>query len=200
MTVISWNEFRYGSSRSGSASTKSDDTKPVVITATEVETIVQKALTSAMSDLKELFNTKLQEISETVKAAEYRISKVEDRLSKLEHEHTTTKTSDELEVIRSESRESLLISNDNEQYSRNNNLRIWGLKPDNGESCCSAVLGFIKNVLHIVSITESDIEVAHIWPLYPHSWQVVNDDVNLLVYNHFTAEEIDYICTNEGYV
>ena len=52
-------------------------------------------------------------------------------------------------------------ANDNEQYSRGNNLRICGLSPDTGADCRSSAISFVKNVMHINSINESNIEVAH---------------------------------------
>ena len=95
----------------------------------------------------------------------------DERLTKLElnigDKHTTAQVvtevsknlSAELNAVRVESRESLLSSNDNEQYSRRNNLRIYGIKPD--KDCRSQVVEFIKKVLRIGEIEENDIEAAH---------------------------------------
>ena len=65
----------------------------------------------------------------------------------------------ELYAVCVESRESLLSSNDNEQYNRMNNLCIHGLQPD--KDCRSVAADFIKNVLHVPAIEEKDIESAH---------------------------------------
>ena len=53
-----------------------------------------------------------------------------------------------------------MLSNDNEQYSRRNNLRICGLKPPEGEDCRTSAVKFITNVLR-VTVNDVDIEVAH---------------------------------------
>ena len=60
-----------------------------------------------------------------------------------------------------ESCETLLNVNDNEQYRSGNNLRICALSPDTGADCPSSAISFITNVMRINTITESNIEVAH---------------------------------------
>ena len=155
--------------RSGSASSKMEEVQvPVTITLDEIESIVQKAVSTAVVELKELFNNKLQELSERVAAAEAHITMLEGRLSDFSHPTTGSSQSQvtdglsmELEAMRTETRESLLLSNDNEQYSRLNNLRFCGLKPDANEECRVAAARFIRDVLHVQSVTESDIDVAH---------------------------------------
>jgi len=152
------------SSRSGSSS-KMEDVISVTITAAEVESIVHKAVSQAVTDIKELFNSKLE-------ALESRVQILEDRLSELENSSVsngseqsqvqmTTELTTELQAMRSETRESLLSSNDNEQYSRRNNVRILGFKPNEREGCRSAAVRFIKNVLKVSSVCNDDIEVAH---------------------------------------
>ena len=63
----------------------------------------------------------------------------------------------ELDAVRVECHESLLSSNDNEQYNCMNNLRR--LQPD--KDCQSVAVDLIKNVLHVPRIKEKDIESAH---------------------------------------
>jgi len=67
----------------------------------------------------------------------------------------------ELDAVRTETRESLLLSNDNEQYSRRNNLRICGIKPEEGENCRLTAINFTKNTLRLADIDIADIEIAH---------------------------------------
>ena len=67
----------------------------------------------------------------------------------------------ELQAVRAETRESLLASNDNEQYSRRNNVRLCGVKPEVNEDCRVAAMRFIRNVLHVSAVGDSDIEFAH---------------------------------------
>ena len=151
--------------RSGSASTDSVSNS---VTADEVEKIIQKALSSAILEIKEFFNNKLAELDERVEAAEARITLLEERLlqsdqplSEPSQPQVINDMSLELQAVKAETRESLMASNDNEQYSRRNNVRICGLKPEGNEECRVAAVKFIRNVLHVPSVGESDIEVAH---------------------------------------
>ena len=72
---------------------------------------------------------------------------------------------DEIQSIRLQANKSMSMSNDNEQYSRRNNLRIRGLVPDNGADMVSTVLSFLKDKLDINDLTPFDIVAAH--PLPP---------------------------------
>ena len=141
-----------------------DTTTTIAITAAEVEAIVQKVVSLAVMELKELFNNKLSELNDRVASAESRILILEaERNTSIDQSHLVPKSEimDELNNLRAESRETLLNANDNEQYSRGNNLRICGLSPDTGADCRSSAISFVKNVMHINSINESNIEVAH---------------------------------------
>lgn len=163
------------SSGTRSSKTRAEENVPTTITAEEVEAIVKKAVSSAMNDIKNLFNSKLEELSERVLATEARLLELEERVTKMENSHSTAtgsgldqlqaqaahELSAELQAVRSESRESLIHSNDNEQYSRRNNIRICGLKPEKESECRAAAVKFINNVLHVTTVSESDIEVAH---------------------------------------
>jgi len=61
--------------RSGSASSKLEEVQvPITITADEIERIVQKAVSTAITELKELFNDKIQELSDRVATAEAHIA------------------------------------------------------------------------------------------------------------------------------
>jgi len=53
----------------------------------------------------------------------------------------------------------MLLSNDNEQYSRRNNLCIHGIQPDS--ECRLLAVNFIKPVLKVPRTEEKDIEIAH---------------------------------------
>ena len=66
--------------------------------------------------------------------------------------------SQQLQAVKAETRESLLTSNDNEQYSRRNNVRFCGLKPEASEDCRDTA---VRYVLKVPSVGLSDIEVAH---------------------------------------
>jgi len=152
------------SGRSGSSS-KMEDVISVTITAAEVESIVHKAVSQAVTDIKELFNSKLEALESRVVALEERLSELENSSVATGSEqlqvHMSTELSAELQAMRSETRESLLASNDNEQYSRRNNVRILGFKPDEREDCRNAAARFVKNILKVSNVSIDDIEVAH---------------------------------------
>jgi len=117
--------------RSGSASSKLEESQePITTTADEIESIVRKAVSTAIIELKELFNNKIQELSEQVTTAEAQIITMESHLSELSDPTGTAQlqVTDallmELQAMRTETHESLRLSNDNEQYSRLNAL-LW---------------------------------------------------------------------------
>jgi hypothetical protein len=56
---------------------------------------------------------------------------------------------------------SLLLSNDNEQYTRRNNLRIRGLVAGKNTDCRKSVIDFLAQKMNIHDVQESDIEAAH---------------------------------------
>jgi len=70
-------------------------------------------------------------------------------------------TSVEFESLQREARETKLWANDNEQYSRRNNIRIKGLVVKKEEDCRQAVAKFCRDKLHIHSIDSSVIDAAH---------------------------------------
>ena len=157
--------------RSRPASTSKSE-EAACVTVDEIAKIVQKAVSTAMSELRELLNNKLSDLDSRISVLESRISVLEDNLSQTERDTITksdqaqvsTEIINELSAIRAESRDSMLLSNDNEQYSRGNNLHFCGLVPEEGDDCRAAVAKFIKNVLRIITVTESDIEAAHMIP------------------------------------
>ena len=51
-------------------------------------------------------------------------------------------------------------ANDNEQYSRRNNIRIFGLQEDKSKSTSESVVNFLKHELD-VDISHSEIDKAH---------------------------------------
>ena len=91
---------------------------------------------------------------------------VDEHLSKMELSRSvvnngdTTALSMELDAVCCESRESLLLANDNKQFSCRNNLRLCTLKSVNGEDCQLTAANFIRTNLH-VTVNEADIEMAH---------------------------------------
>ena len=150
---------RFGST----SSTSKDDVVPiaVAVTADEVERIIKNALSTAMLEMKELFNHKLNELSERIDTTEVRIKLLEERQSQFDQSLSATQPqvisdiSVELQAVRAETRESLLASNDV------GNVRLCGVKPEVNEDCRVAAMRFIRNVLHVSAVGDSDIEFAH---------------------------------------
>ena len=166
--------------RSGSSSTatKMDDAVPISITANEVEKIIQKAVSCAMSEITDLFNNKLAELGERVDSTEARLTLLEERLSQVDQSvsvppqpQVINDMSLELQAVKAETRESLLTSNDNEQYSRRNNLRFCGVKPEGNEDCRVTAARFINDVLKVPAVGRSDIEFAHMVAGFPQATQ-----------------------------
>jgi len=121
-------------------------------------------LSLAFTELKELFKNKLSELDDRVASVESRILILEaERNTSTDQSHLVPKSEimDELNNLRAESSETLLNANDNEQYSRGNNLRVSALSADTGADCPSSAISYITNVMRINTITESNIEVAH---------------------------------------
>ena len=104
-----------GTRSSTSKSRMDDTTTTIAITAAEVEAIVQKVVSLAVTELKELFNNKLDRVA----SAESRILILEaERNTSTDQSHLVPKSEimDELNNLRAESRETLLNANDNEHY------------------------------------------------------------------------------------
>jgi hypothetical protein len=67
----------------------------------------------------------------------------------------------DLESIRRESRDALVIANDSEQYSRRNNIRIKGLSVQPHRDYRQVVVDFCRNKLQMPDFHNGDIEAAH---------------------------------------
>jgi hypothetical protein len=80
-----------------------------------------------------------------------------------------TQVCHEFETVRRESREALVLANDNEQYSRRNNIRVEGLKIQKMEDCRKTAADFCRNKLQLRNFDENDIETAHLVPGRPGS-------------------------------
>jgi len=150
--------------RKGSVKGDTDEGSSVIISPAELETVVQRAVEAAAKEIRQLLNEKLERLETKTAELEGRITALEQQLadngvSELSSRVNTMASQAELQAIRAESRESLLQSNDNEQYARRNNIRIFGLQ--SGEDCRSASVNFIRSALRISDIEAEDIEVAH---------------------------------------
>ena len=149
---------------------KKDSVSDIAETVTEtpsvmadLENIVQKAVAAAVEVIR-------QEFSQRLSMLEARLETVEAKLVDMESTGICQSSVDdqilakELEVIKRMSRDSALQANDNEQYSRRNNLRIKGLKLKNectSQECTTAVVEFFRTQMHC-RVDADNIDIAHL--------------------------------------
>jgi len=116
----------------------------------DLENIVQKAVAAAVEVIR-------QEFSQRLSVLEARLETDEARLVDMESTGIGQSSVDdqtlakELEAVKRMSRGSALQANDNEQYSRRNNLRIKGLKLKTectSHECTTAVVEFFRTQMH----------------------------------------------------
>ena len=154
-----------GNVASGSVAGRQDPAPTVTISPTELETLVQRAVEAAIKEIWQLVNDKLERIENKTKELEDRMSALEQRLSdnnevsELANRVNNLASQADLQEIKAESREALLQSNDNEQYVRRNNIRIFGLVNDE-DDCRHAAVNFCRNALRIQDVAAEDIEAA----------------------------------------
>ena len=72
--------------------------------------------------------------------------------------------SSDLDAVRKVARDALVQANDNEQYSRRNNIRIRGLPIPDGSNGPELVSTWIGRTLGLPDVTASDIAAAHRLP------------------------------------
>jgi len=117
-------------------------------------------IAKSISDLE----IKLESIRERANTIEFRLDSVETAVTSMKSTpHHDTDLKDvitELNAIKSAQRETALKANDNEQYSRRNNLRFKGLPVKPTDDCRTAVVDFVRKHMHI-NIDLSDVDVAH---------------------------------------
>lgn len=73
---------------------------------------------------------------------------IQDVVKPLQAEITSIKS--EVDMLKTRLAETKAMANDNEQYSRRNNIRLFGLTEEAGEDCYDVVLGFCENDLKII--------------------------------------------------
>jgi hypothetical protein len=130
----------------------------------EIEAIVQKAVSAAVSVLREEFSKLFEDLNA-------RLTQVECRMCILEtgckDDQTTSEALRELESIKKEVRECRVASNDNEQYARRNCVRIRGLEIAEGADCKQVVADFCRSNLHLESMSTVSIDAAYAIPRRP---------------------------------
>ena len=159
---------------------KTDSTSTIVsegvagLTVAEIEAVVQKAVSAAVSAavsvLREEFNKLFVDINDRLVLVENRLHALETRCDDVSATTTSLpadETMRELESIKKETRECRIATNDNEQYSRRNNVRIRGLAIAEGDDCRQVVADFCRTKLHLDNVQLETIETAHMLPNRP---------------------------------
>jgi len=143
---------------------------------------------SAVDSLRNDLNKRLDEIEKHLSAIDDRVNKLSNRISAIDDIEksltsideqvsdlsqrvqavelkctSTNNTTDEIAVVKQDLNKARRAINDNEQYSRRNNVRIKGLPVLNG-NCQQTVVNFIRSQLH-VNIQDTDIDIAHQLPV-----------------------------------
>lgn len=153
------------------------------VSVTELESIVQKAVSAAVSAavsvIREEFRKLMDEISDRMTLAENRLDDLEARVNGLPVSNNSpdADTISEMALIKKETRECRISTNDNEQFSRRCNVRIRGLTMSNGTDCRQVVADFCRTKLHLDNIDASVVEEAHPVPNRP-SRSAVGDPTN----------------------
>ena len=83
---------------------------------------------------------------------------IQEAVKPLQAEITSLKS--EVNMLKTRLAETKAMANDNEQYSRRNNIRIFELPEEAGENCYDLVLGFCENELKI-NMTREEVDRAH---------------------------------------
>ena len=165
---------------------------PTTLTV-EMEVIVQKAIAAAVSvlrdELTKMFDGVNQRLAQMelqianleksmqdvpasvqrVESVEHILESVEQRILCLEKKPTADYQPidliSQLEEVKRESRDCLILANNNEQYSRRNNLRIRGLTLRPQDDVRQVVADFCRNKLNMVDFETDCIDMAHVIPV-----------------------------------
>ena len=142
-----------------------DDTS-IIINKDELNDANSAALVTFESRILSVINNKIQMLGDRLDNIESRCFTLDERSDQM---YQTTKAltdevssfSSSIEALKKENEMLIIACNNNEQYSRKSNIRIFGLDETNQENCKQKVIGFIHNKLHLKDITSNDIDVAH---------------------------------------
>lgn len=158
-----------------SKSTTVPETK--MFTKEEVEDLIQKTLAHFRSEMESLLNSKLKDVQD-------KQNKLEEKTESLEMDLALYKESSERDMnkmretvdhlqqqcnaLENKWKSVIKKTNENEQYSRRNHLRFWGIKLNPNEGAADAVVRVVNSRLIIngsdgtrLPLTSQHIEVAH---------------------------------------
>lgn len=136
-----------------------------------VDDLISKTLASFRVELKALYEARLQEQEERIASLEMDLACMKDNHEK-EQDRLRTENDALKDNLRALNAQIINIekkANNNEQYSRRNNLRFRGVVPTANESPSAAIVRAVNGSLQFgndasgkrLCLTEEEIEVAH---------------------------------------
>ena len=148
-----------------------------MFTKEEVEALIEKTLKHFRNEMESMLNDKLKAFQEKQKFLEDKYECLEMNFENLKDkaEHDRQTMIKDIEHLRErcttlevKMKMTATKSNENEQYSRRNHLRFWGVKINQGETAACAIVRVVNNKLVIqgadgqrLLLTPQHIEVAH---------------------------------------
>ena len=137
----------------------------------DIEDIIKKTLETAMETFKteilariEANQNAMTKRIEILERENFDLRKLNDEMTKNIKEVTqnNTETEERLYKLEDQTKSNAIKANENEQYSRRNNLRIFGLhQSDKNEDSISIVHAFITDKLKITNIKKEELAAAH---------------------------------------
>ena len=136
-----------------------------------MQEIIKRTLNVALktfeNEMRNCLNTKLLEQAERIEKLEsqnYELKRsyddIKERLKDTERKQSETEHT--LFKLENQTKTNAIKANENEQYSRRNNLRIFGLpQNDKNENSKEIVHSFIKDNLHMRDVKIEEISAAH---------------------------------------
>ena len=177
--------------RPESASSESEVAVSDIMSVSDVEKIVEKAVKAAITVITQEFQQKVQDLKDYVKHLEERIDKLESAESPQPDVSDLTR---QIDAVARENRQYAVAANEAEQFSRRNNIRIKGLTVKKEEDCRQVVTEFVRSKLNS-PISHDDIDIAHIIPNRAQSNQSTQMQQNpqerkVVVIAHFRHREV----------
>lgn len=160
--------------REGDTNTMGDmETRIISKIEIKIQQKTKKMKDETVSELKHFLEKKFQDLDlKMTKQVKELEEKIESRMFVLEEKNTeleetvtlmqqeNKKLKDEMRNIKLEVRTVKNHAVTNEQYSRKNNIKIFGMKEEQNEDCVQKVIELAREKLK-VELTTSQVEVAH---------------------------------------
>ena len=165
-------------SRSSKDTPVGSESDTVVVPMKDLEILIGRAVKKQLdefkaelrAEMKELFKEQLDRLETRIKDLEddinlkteklMQLESTVDKLSVLPNQENVVLSPD-LDAVKKVARDALVLANDNEQYSRRNNIRIRGLQIPEKSDVKEFVTSWISSSLHLEDVTSTDITVAH---------------------------------------